>query len=107
MGTQKYPVEPYASLYDALALLEDSDLLIADISHQNGNVYHEIGYLMGLNQGKGLDQKNFILIKSDSPPFNENRVGFNLTDIKQIRFTDTLTLKRQLEESLKVYYQLV
>ena len=92
---------------EILELIEDSGLLIADISHQNGNVYHEIGYLMGLNQGKGLDQKNFILIKSDSPPFNENRVGFNLTDIKQIRFTDTLTLKRQLEESLKVYYQLV
>lgn len=92
---------------EILELIEDSGLLIADISHQNGNVYHEIGYLMGLNQGKGLDQKNFILIKNDSPPFNENRVGFNLTDIKQIRFIDTLTLKRQLEESLKVYYQLV
>lgn len=92
---------------EILELIEDSGLLIADISHQNGNVYHEIGYLMGLNQGKGLDQKNFILIKSDSPPFNQNRVGFNLTDIKQIRFTDTLTLKRQLEESLKVYYRFV
>lgn len=92
---------------EILELIEDSGLLIADISHQNGNVYHEIGYLMGLNQGKGQDQKNFILIKNDSPPFNENRVGFNLTDIKQIRFTDTLTLKRKLEESLKVYYQLV
>ncbi|HCA4977360.1 TPA: hypothetical protein MW147_003731, partial [Acinetobacter baumannii] len=71
---------------EILELIEDSGLLIADISHQNGNVYHEIGYLMGLNQGKGLEQKNFILIKNDSPPFNTNRVGFNLTDIKQIRF---------------------
>jgi len=91
---------------EILDLIEDSGLLIADISHQNGNVYHEIGYLMGLNQGKGLEHKNFILIKNDSEPFNENRVGFNLTDIKQIRFKDTLTLKRQLEESLKIYYQL-
>lgn len=91
---------------EILDLIEDSGLLIADISYQNGNVYHEIGYLMGLNQGKGLEHKNFILIKNDSEPFKENRVGFNLTDIKQIRFKDTLTLKSQLEESLKIYYQL-
>ncbi|OTG69438.1 hypothetical protein B9T25_02355 [Acinetobacter sp. ANC 4470] len=92
---------------EILELIEDSGLLIADISHQNGNVYHEIGYLMGLNRGKGLDQKNFILVKSDSSPFDANRVGFNLTDIKQIRFTDTLRLKTELVEALKVYYQLV
>ena len=92
---------------EILELIEDSGLLIADISYQNGNVYHEIGYLMGLNQGKGLDQKNFILIKSDSPPFDANRVGFNLTDINQIRFTNTLRLKTELVEALKVYYQLV
>ncbi|HEC0037717.1 hypothetical protein [Acinetobacter baumannii] len=91
---------------EILELIEDSGLLIADISHQNGNVYHEIGYLMGLNQGKGLEQKNFILIKNDSPPFNTNRVGFNLTDIKQIRFKDTLRLKTELVKALKVYYQL-
>lgn len=91
---------------EILELIEDSGLLIADISYQNGNVYHEIGYLMGLNRGKGLDQKNFILIKNDSSPFNANRVGFNLTDIKQIRFTNTLRLKADLVEALKVYYQL-
>ena len=92
---------------EILELIEDSGLLIADISYQNGNVYHEIGYLMGLNQGKGLEQKNFILIKNDSPLFDKNRVGFNLTDIKQIRFEDTLQLKTELVKALKVYYQLI
>lgn len=92
---------------EILELIEDSGLLIADISYQNGNVYHEIGYLMGLNRGKRLGQKNFILIKNESPPFDANRVGFNLTDIKQIRFTNTLQLKTELVEALKVYYQLV
>ena len=91
---------------EILDLIEDSGLLIADISHQNGNVYHEIGYLMGLNQGKGLEHKNFILIKNDSEPFKENRVGFNLNDIKQIRFKDILHLKQELEIALKIYYNL-
>lgn len=91
---------------EILELIESSGLLIADISHHNGNVYHEIGYLMGLNQGKGLKQENFILIKSDTTDFKSNKVGFNLTSIKQIRFTDTNQLKKDLVENLLIYYQI-
>lgn len=87
-----------------LELIEDSGLLIADISHYNGNVYHEIGYLMGLNRGKGLKHENFLLIKSDADKFKDNKVGFNLTSIKQIRFTDTNQLRKDLVENLLAYY---
>lgn len=91
---------------EILELIENSGLLIADISHHNGNVYHEIGYLMGLNQGKGLKQENFILIKSDADKFKDNKVGFNLTSIKQIRFIDTNQLRKDLVENLLTYYQI-
>lgn len=91
---------------EILELIENSGLLIADISHHNGNVYHEIGYLMGLNQGKGLKQENFILIKSDTTDFKSNKIGFNLSSIKQIRFTDTNQLKKDLVENLLIYYQI-
>lgn len=87
-----------------LELIEDSGLLIADISHYNSNVYHEIGYLMGLNRGKGLKHENFLLIKSDADKFKDNKVGFNLTSIKQIRFTDTNQLRKDLVENLLAYY---
>ena len=42
---------------EVLRLIEDSGLLIADLTHGNKNVYQEIGYLMGLNQGKSLATK--------------------------------------------------
>ncbi len=45
-----------------LELIEDSGLLVADLTYGNKNVYHEIGFMMGLNRGKGLSHENFILI---------------------------------------------
>lgn len=48
---------------EILKKIEESGLLIVDISKHNGNVYHELGYMMGLNQAKGLNQENFIIKK--------------------------------------------
>lgn len=90
-----------------LSLIENSGLLIADLSLQNGNVYHEVGYLMGLNQAKGLPDENFILIKSEASPFDEVPVKFNLTTKNQIRFKRASELRDKLVEALKIYYQLV
>lgn len=90
-----------------LSLIENSGLLIADLSLQNGNVYHEVGYLMGLNQGKGVPDENFILIKSEAPPFDQVPVKFNLTTKNQIRFKRASELRDKLVEALKIYYQLV
>jgi len=42
--------------------LDDGDLLLADITLGNKNVCHEIGYLMGLNEGKNNPQDKFILL---------------------------------------------
>jgi len=39
--------------------------MLADISLGNKNVYHEIGYLMGLNKGSNKPQDNFILFYND------------------------------------------
>ncbi|CAD0218305.1 hypothetical protein [Chryseobacterium sp. JV274] len=92
---------------EILKKIEESGLLIVDISKHNGNVYHELGYMMGLNQAKGLNQENFIIIKSNDPKFKDDKVGFNLTSIKQLRFDDTLQLVDMLKESLKKYYNLI
>lgn len=86
--------------------IEESGLLIVDISKYNGNVYHELGYMMGLNKAKGLPQENFIIIKSNDKKFKNDKVGFNITSIKQLRFDDTLQLAGMIKESLKKYYNL-
>lgn len=91
---------------EILKKIEESGLLIVDISKHNGNVYHELGYMMGLNQAKGMGQENFIIIKSNDQKFKDDKVGFNITSIKQLRFDETLQLVGMIKESLKKYYNL-
>ncbi|MBR0099205.1 MAG: hypothetical protein IJP90_05760, partial [Treponema sp.] len=87
-----------------LKLIDDSGLLIADLTSKNINVYHELGFLMGLNQGKGKGQDNFILLEDNQ--LDNSNVGFNIRAFQQLRFNDTLELKNKLIESLEQYYKL-
>ena len=98
----------YAIDDEILKVIEGSGLLIADLTFDNRNVYHEIGYLMGLNRGKGLEQDNFILIvdKKTRGDGLESDIGFNLKSWQQLRFESTRQLEEGLTESLETYYQL-
>lgn len=91
---------------EILKLIEESGLLIADLTCGNKNVYHEIGYLMGLNQGHRLPHENFILLHNKSIGKLEDDIGFNISGIKQIRVTDTTTLQEVLKEQIKIFYGL-
>lgn len=87
-----------------LKLIDDSGLLIADLTSKNINVYHELGFLMGLNQGKKKSQENFILLEDNN--LDNSNVGFNISAFQQLRFNDTLDLKNKLINSLEEYYNL-
>lgn len=89
-----------------LELIENSGLLIADLSSKNINVYHELGFLMGLNRGNGLKQENFILLKKQTSTSSESEIGFNIRPFQQLRFTDTLELVSKLKEALECYFNL-
>jgi hypothetical protein len=92
---------------EILYAIENSGLLIADLTHGNKNVYHEIGYLMGLNQGRHLRQENFVLIvREQSKKQIESDVGFDLKDVSQIRFKETIDLEAELTKTIKKYYGL-
>ena len=91
---------------EILRLIEDSGLLIADLTCGNKNVYHEIGYLMGLNQGKGFSHENFILLLNESIGDAKTDVGFNLVNIKQLRVKDTNTLRESVRKQVGIYYGL-
>ena len=81
---------------EVLRLIEDSGLLIADLTHGNPNVYQEIGYLMGLNQGKGLPHENFLLVHNGSIGDVKKDIRFNVAGIKQLRLSDTNSLRNEL-----------
>lgn len=93
---------------EILKVIEGSGLLIADLTLGNRNVYHEVGYLMGLNRGKGLEQDNFILIadKKTRGDELESDIGFNLKSWQQLRFESTRQLEVELTKSLETYYNL-
>ena len=98
----------YTITDEILDLIQGSGLLIADLTFGNHNVYHEVGYLMGLNRGSGKAQDNFILIadKKTRGEQLESDIGFNLKDWQQLRFESTRQLEEELTESLEIYYNL-
>jgi hypothetical protein len=91
---------------EVLRLIEDSGLLIADLTHGNKNVYQEIGYLMGLNQGKGLAHENFLLVHNASIGDVKRDIGFNIAGIKQLRLSDTNALREAVKEQVSKFYGL-
>lgn len=91
---------------EILQVINGCGLLIADLSEGNKNVYHEIGFLMGLNAGRTAGQDNFILLADSTKVTSDAAIGFNLRHWQQIRFPDTLQLKVELVKSLEEHFDL-
>jgi len=54
-----------------------------------------------------LRQDNFVLIvREENKKQIEKDVGFNLKDVSQIRFKETIDLETSLTETIKKYYGL-
>lgn len=95
----------YTIADEILKIMDGCGLLIADLTQSNKNVYHEVGFLMGLNQGRGEPHENFILI-ADTTKVEDKTIGFNLRAWQQIRFNDTLDLTGKLVDSLEQHFEL-
>lgn len=86
-----------------LSKIAECGLVIGDLTHANINVYHEVGYLMGVN--KHLAKLNLLLIANTTHTALPNDVGFNIRNHKIMTFEDTSDLKAPLkEEIIKHYY---
>ncbi len=93
---------------EILSLIDDCGLLVADTSLGNKNVYHEIGYLMGLNKGGGGEQNNFILVHNGEMVESnfDKDVGFNLKAYQVLTAKGTDDLRTQLKMQIETYYGL-
>ena len=90
--------------------IENSSLIIADLSSHNINVYHEIGLAMGLAQSNNTPASVILLYKTDSV-FRDKKecdedhfVGFNLRGESQLRFQTYKQLVDGLFERLEKHY---
>jgi len=91
---------------EILNIIDGSGLLIADLTQGNKNVYHEIGFMMGLNKGRGGEQNNFILIADSTKLKGDADIGFNLRAWQQLRFTQPLELVGKLVDAMEEFYKL-
>ncbi len=87
-------------------LIEDSGYLIADLTAGNKNVYHEVGLLMGLNQARQKEHKNFLLLHNSTVGDVSKDFGFNIADFKQLRLADTHSIGREVKKQIAIYYGL-
>ncbi|OLY95643.1 hypothetical protein BUE76_00020 [Cnuella takakiae] len=88
---------------EILKQIEECGLLIADLTHNNVNVYHEVGYLMGLVKGREQSKLNLLLI-SNKTVTPINTVGFNINQHKTILFDNPMVLKSELRTEIQRFY---
>ncbi len=92
-----------------LEAIKSSSLIIADLSSANINVYHEIGYAMGVAESHNMIP-NMILLYKENTDHNEKKldvdkfVGFNLRNLSQLRFRDYDQLVNGLVHQLEKHY---
>lgn len=92
-----------------LDAIKSCSLIIADLSSANINVYHEIGYAMGVAQSHNMIPNMILLYKEDTDHNKDKKdvdkfVGFNLRNLSQLRFKDYSQLVDGLVERLEKHY---
>ena len=90
-----------------LEAIKSCSLIIADLS--SSNVYHEIGYAMGVAESHNMIPNMILLYKEDTNHNKEKKdidkfVGFNLRNLSQLRFKDYKQLVDGLVDRLEKHY---
>lgn len=86
-----------------LEKIRECGLLIADLTYNNINVYHEVGYLMGIcEEQKLIEPKLILILNTTYTPLKE--IGFNIKSHKIILFEDTRDLEPELSAALEKFY---
>lgn len=86
-----------------LEKIQETSLLIADLSNNNQNVYHEIGYKIAYNKAKGNDKFGLIIILNTTITPIE-KIKFNVKHHKILPFEDTNEIFKELKEEILNYY---
>lgn len=99
-----------SSIPDAIReAIKSCGLIIADLSSANINVYHEIGYAMGIAESNAMVPNIILLYKENTDHNKDNKdidkfVGFNLRNLSQLRFRDYDQLVNGLVSRLEKHY---
>ncbi len=81
-------------------------LLIANLTHFNPNVYHEVGFMDGKASSEKSDLPDVLLFLDESGSKKSQEVGFNLRDSSQIRFKRIDDFKAKLRKNVETHFKL-
>ncbi|MBO7054207.1 MAG: hypothetical protein J6W37_02345 [Bacteroidales bacterium] len=89
--------------------IKSCGLIIADLSSANINVYHEIGYAMGVAESNNMIPNIILLYKENTDHNKDSKdvdkfVGFNLRNLSQLRFREYDQLVEGLVKRLEKHY---
>ena len=89
--------------------IQSCSLIIADLSSANINVYHEIGYAMGIAESHNMIPNIILLYKENTDHNKDNKdvdkfIGFNLRNLSQLRFKEYDQLVEGLVKRLEKHY---
>lgn len=108
---QKVTSEAFTIPDEIRKAIENSSLIIADLSSHNINVYHEVGIAMGLAQANRIPANLILLYKTDTT-FRDNDkedvdhfIGFNIRALSQLRFQTYKQLVDGLKERLEKHFE--
>lgn len=94
---------------EILSHIENSGYIIADLTYQRQNVYHEIGYAMGYIKGKGLSENLLLVMKQPKKKEEHDdkyEVHFNLKAYNQLRYRTIKEFKNKLKNKLLLHFGL-
>lgn len=77
-----------------------------NLTYFNPNVYHEVGFMDGKAKAFNIAQADVLLFLDESVPTKNQKVGFNLSGSKQIRFKRIAEFTKQLRENLERHFKL-
>ncbi|KKG05868.1 hypothetical protein DU40_13550 [Methanosarcina mazei] len=86
---------------EILKHIREGGLLIGDLTYENANVYHEVGYMMGLCHERGTEEQIILLFNKEAN--KDISVKFNLAGKRHLRFSTCTELERDLYKELEAY----
>jgi len=90
-----------------IEMMSDCGLLIGNLTFCNPNVYHEIGFVMGKAKAEGKETAEMLVFLDNSVAEAKDKfVGFNITGIKQLRFTQSEEFREGLRKNIKLFFRL-
>jgi hypothetical protein len=90
---------------EILKVVDGCGPLIADLTQGNKSADHEVGFLIGLNQGRAAAQDNSTRLAANKRIHSDATIGLNLRHWQRVHLDDTLEFNTKLVAALEARFR--